>query len=224
MFPLNADHSAPTLDGASFGLVSASADSQLERLLKSRSPTAGGTSDIRGLTLAIRRGDADAFSRFYDLYSFRLYRFLLVLTRGDENAAQEVCQAVLIKLAKRFEVFDQERALWAWLCTLAKNAFIDYYRAEQRRNRFVSLEKLPPAFGIEGDSEHQLSEILRDALASLMPEERELIQAAYVDERPLQELADASGQTYKAVESRLARLRQKLKKQLLKNLRHEHKP
>ena len=184
----------------------------------------GGGQDIRALTLAIRRGDAEAFSRFYDLYSFRLYRFLLVLTHGDENEAREVSQAVLIKLVRRFDVFDEEPALWAWLSTLAKNAFIDHYRAEQRRKKLVPLETLPLAFVVETDSEHQLSEILREALTTLIAEERELIQAAYVDERPLQELADASGLTYKAVESRLARLRQKLKKHLLKNLRHESEP
>ena len=39
--------------------------------------------------------------------------------------------------------------------------------------------------------------------------------------RPLQELADESGQTYKAVESRLGRLRLKLKTNLLNHLRHE---
>ncbi|MGA2557630.1 MAG: hypothetical protein ABSG04_15285 [Verrucomicrobiota bacterium] len=38
----------------------------------------------------------------------------------------------------------------------------------------------------------------------------------------MQELADGSGLTYKAVESRLARLRLRLKDQLLKNLRHEN--
>jgi DNA-directed RNA polymerase specialized sigma24 family protein len=43
-----------------------------------------------------------------------------------------------------------------------------------------------------------------------------------VDERPLQGLADELGQTYKAVESRLARLRQKLKERVLENLRHEN--
>jgi len=224
MFPLDADHIAPTLGGAGFGLLAAGADTHLERPVKAGNPIVGDTSDIRALTLAVRRGDANAFSRFYDLYSFRLYRFLLVLARGDENEAQELCQAVFIKLAKRFEVFDEEPALWAWLCTLARNVFIDYYRSEQRRNRLVSLEELPPAFGLGADSANQLSEVLQDALNALLPEERELIQAAYVDERPLQELADASGQTYKAVESRLARLRQKLKKQLLKNLRHEHEP
>jgi len=221
MFPLDANPSAPILGGAGFGLVSERIDSPLERLLKSWNPTSGKACDIQALTVAVRRCDAEAFSRFYDLYSFRLYRFLLVLTRGDDNAAREVCQAVFIKLAKRFEVFDEERALWAWLSALAKNAFIDHYRAEQRRNRLVSLEELPPGFASEADSANQFSELLRQALAALPPEERELIQAAYVDERPLQELANASGQTYKAMESRLARLRQKLKKQMLTDLRHE---
>ena len=66
-----------------------------------------------------------------------------------------------------------------------------------------------------------MSESLRHALEQLTVEERELMRLAYVDERPLQELADESGQTYKAVESRLGRLRLKLKTNLLKHLRHE---
>jgi RNA polymerase sigma factor (sigma-70 family) len=179
---------------------------------------------IRALTLAIRRGDEAAFARFYDLYSFRLYKFLLVLARGDEHEAREVCQAVLIKLAKRFAVFDNEQQLWAWLCTLGKNAFIDHYRARQRQGRLVSLDELSPESDGEEKAAHRLSGVLQDALAALSSEERELIQAAYVDERPLKELADESRQTYKAVESRLARLRHKLKTQMLRNLRHELEP
>jgi RNA polymerase sigma-70 factor (ECF subfamily) len=168
----------------------------------------------------VRRGDPEGFSRFYDLYSFRLYKFLLVLARGDEGQAREVCQAVVIKLAKRFEEFDEEPKLWAWLCTVAKNTFIDDCRARQRGQRFVPLEERLAQ--LDRDSPNQLSELLRDALTLLTSEERELLQAAYVDERPLRELADASDQTCKAVQSRLARLRRKLKEQLLKNLRHEN--
>jgi RNA polymerase sigma-70 factor (ECF subfamily) len=194
-----------------------------ERTLKSQGDMVADAPDIRALTRAVRRGDADAFARFYDLYSFRLYKFLLVLARGDENHAREACQAVFIKLAKRCDAFDDERRLWAWLCVLAKNTFIDNCRARQRLNRFVPLDELPTEAGSQVNSEHRLGGILRDALAALPPEERELLQAAYVDERPLQELADEAGQTYKAVESRLARLRQKLKEQLLKDLRHENK-
>jgi RNA polymerase sigma-70 factor (ECF subfamily) len=180
--------------------------------------------DLRSLTLAIRRGDAEAFSHFYNLYSFRLYKFLLVLAHGDELEAGEVCQAVLIKLATRLKVFDEERQLWAWLCALARTSFIDHYRARQRRNRLVPLDDLPAEAGMQPPAEQRLSELLREALAGLEAEERELLQAAYIDEQPLQSLADQSGQTYKAVECRLARLRLKLKQHLLKRLRHEPEP
>jgi RNA polymerase sigma-70 factor, ECF subfamily len=176
---------------------------------------------VQTLTRAIRRGDAEAFSRFCDLYSFRLYKFLLVLAR-DESQAQEVLQTVLIKLAKRFQVFDEERQLWAWLCRVAKNAFIDHRRARRRDDRFLPLDDLAEEPDGEQRTPSQLSEILREILPALPPEERELLQAAYVDGRPLGELAEASGQTYKAVQCRLARLRHKLKEQLLNHLRHEH--
>ena len=129
---------------------------------------------------------------------------------------------MLIKLTKRFEVFADERQLWAWLATLTRNAFIDHCRARQRRNRVVSLDALPAVCDMAGDPEHHLAGLLRESLAGLPPEERELIQAAYVDECPLQELANETGQSYKAVESRLGRRRRKLKEQLLKNLRHEN--
>jgi RNA polymerase sigma-70 factor (ECF subfamily) len=188
--------------------------------LNSQASKVAAAPDILGLTRAVRRGDADAFSRFYDLYSFRLYKFVLVLAHGDENEAREVCQAAFIKLAKRCDVFDDERRLWAWLCVLAKNTFLDHWRARQRLNRFVSLGELATEPNGHMNPEHRLNEILREALATLPPDERELIQAAYVDKRPLRELAEEAGQTYKALESRLGRLRQKLKEQLLKDLRH----
>jgi RNA polymerase sigma factor (sigma-70 family) len=222
MFTLNENAAAPIFEAAALSVPSANTRSRLKYPLKPSGNTAQDAPDIRALTLAIRQGDAVAFARFYDLYSFRLYRFLLVLARGDENTAREVCQAAMTKLAKRFEVFDDEGMLWAWLCAVAKNTFIDHYRAQRRRDRFVSLEEMPASTAGAENSTGQLSEILREAMAALPLEERELMQAAYIDKRPLQELADGSGLTYKAVESRLARLRQKLKEQLLKKLRHEN--
>ncbi len=177
---------------------------------------------IHALTRAARKGDAQAFCRVYDLYSFRLYKFLLMLTRGDENEAREISQAVFIKLARSCKVFEDERRLWTWLCVLAKNTFIDNCRARQRRARFLPLETMPEEPSSPGHAEDRLSEILVSALSALAPADRELLQAAYVDERPLQELADGTGQSYKAIESKLGRLRQKLKEHLLKKLRYEN--
>ena len=176
---------------------------------------------IRELTNAVPRGDAAAFSRLYDLYSFRIYKYLLVLARGNEHDAREVCQSVLIKLAKSCKAFEDEPQFWAWLGTLAKNCFIDHCRAQKRLDRLVLLDELPNV-AAPSHSAPVLVELLPEALAALSAKERELIQAAYVDERSLQEVADAAGETYKAVESRLARARQKVREHLLKLLRHEN--
>jgi RNA polymerase sigma-70 factor (ECF subfamily) len=179
--------------------------------------------DLRELTKAVCRGDATAFTRFYDLYNWRLYKHLLVLAKGNEEEAREVLQTVVVKLAKGFKIFDEERRLWGWLCRLARNSYVDLCRARRRDQRFVPLEEHKRELVEVRDGEHRLSASLHHALEQLTAEERELLRAAYVDERQLQELADASGQTYKAVESRLARLRRKLKTNLLNHLRHEER-
>lgn len=177
--------------------------------------------NLKELTKAICRGDEHAFTQFYDLYSLRLYKHLLVLAKGDQREAREVLQTVVVKLARGFRVFEEERRMWGWLCQVARNAYVDLCRARQRDQRFVPLEEHRLEVAEGRAEEHRLSESLQHALQGLTPEEQELMRAAYVDERPLQELANASGQTYKAVESRLARLRQKLKTNLLNHLRHE---
>jgi RNA polymerase sigma-70 factor, ECF subfamily len=216
---------AAAADGvAGFPLPVPKVNVRLGRSQKREVDTVRNAPDIRSLTRAIRRGDAEAFARFYDLYSFRVYKYLLVVARGEELDAREVCQAVLIKLTKHLKVFDDDAQLWAWLCTLAKRTFIDHCRARKRWSRFIPMEEPDFNCGCESKTSgaHVLSEMLGEALADMAAEERELIQAAYMDGRPLQELADASGQTYKAVESRLARLRRKLKERLLKKVRDEN--
>jgi RNA polymerase sigma-70 factor (ECF subfamily) len=203
------------------GLVALAAQESLTAPPCSHATTTPGVLDLAALTRAVCRGDEAAFSRFYDLYSLRLYKHLLVLSRGNEWEAREVLQTVVVKLAKGFQVFDEERRMWGWLCRLARNSYLDLCRARKREQRFLPLEehRIESADGRAGA--HKLSGSLQHALEQLTEEEQELIRAAYVDERPLQQLADELGQTYKALESRLGRLRRKLKVNLLNHLRHE---
>lgn len=187
------------------------------------SPSRAEPEDLATLTRAIRRGDEAAFSRFYDLYSLRLYKHLLVLARGNDDAAREVLQTVLLKLSKRFQVFDDEARLWAWLRQIARNAFVDYCRARGRSPDFISIDALGAEPTDTLPAEHLLASSLRKALDELPPADRELMRAAYVDSQPLQQIADETGQTYKALESRLTRLRRKLKTGILNHLRHEQR-
>jgi RNA polymerase sigma-70 factor (ECF subfamily) len=183
-------------------------------------PAASEAGALRRLTEAVRRGDEAAFAELYDRHSLRLYKFLLALTRGDEPAAREIFQNVALKLARKMEVFDDEARLRAWLATLARHAFLDHCRARARRERQTA--PLPEMFAAKEAARPGWAEALPGVLAGLAPDDRELLEAAYLDGRPLGELAAERGETYKAVESRLARLRLKTKAALLKFLRHEN--
>src|SRR5256885_544560 len=117
---------------------------------------------LREMTAAIREGDEEAFTHFYELYSLRLYKYLLVLAKGDETEAREVLQTVVVKLARKMQAFDEERRLWAWMCRLARNAFVDRCRSRRNDKRFVSLEEMPLEQGVTG-VEDRLSDCLAQA-------------------------------------------------------------
>lgn len=177
---------------------------------------------IATLTAAIRAGNEAAFEQFHSLYAARLYRYALVLARGDEQEAREVAQTVWVKAAARCEVCANDRALWAWLTCVARNAFIDQCRARSaRERRMVPMDEDAASYAAAADLDTALRAGLRRILEALPPDERELLQAAYVDEQPLAEIAVATGTTYKALESKLGRLRARLRARLLKLLHHE---
>lgn len=169
------------------------------------------------LTRAIVSGDEEAFAKFYDQYSGRVFGLLLVLTSGREEVARDVQQVVMIKVARKFRVFRSEPELWAWLSQVARNAFRDYARAQMRLKRAVVHESDASA---DPQSE-PLFEWLDEALQKLDDDERLLIEAFYFQNRGQSEIAQANGQTLKAVESKLARVRAKLRTFIIRRTRHE---
>lgn len=180
--------------------------------------------DIRSLSQAIVCGDEAAFDAFYELYSARLYRLLLVVTSGDEETAREVQQVVMIKAARKFKVFAGDAELWAWLSQVARNAFVDHIRKLARHSGQASLDAVTPCLNFEESrADEQLIEWLEQGLAELHPEDRELIELVYSQGRAQKDLAAESGKTVKSIESKLARLRQKLRKTVLQRIRHERK-
>jgi DNA-directed RNA polymerase specialized sigma24 family protein len=70
------------------------------------------------------------------------------------------------------------------------------------------------------DIERVFSEHLAAAMASLSPEERALLGAKYEEGEPTAALAAAANCSEKAMESRLARLRQRVRGSVLSAFRH----
>lgn len=165
-----------------------------------------------------------AYRLFYDEYYERLRRYLLVVTCGNEEMTREALQSVLVRVVKHIKRFATESELWGWLTILARSALFDQTR--KRKRYWNLLERFTRHSEIDQTADHtdhysKLLKLLEQNLATLPIEEKDLLESKYLQGSSVRELAEGFQTTEKAIESRLVRIRRKLKASLLEGLKHE---
>jgi RNA polymerase sigma-70 factor (ECF subfamily) len=166
-----------------------------------------------------------AWRIFYNAYFDRLWCYLLVVAAGNEDAAREALQAALIRVMRHIKVFHDESTFWSWLTVLARSAFSD--ETKKRRRYFSFLERFTMHVDVENDgakddqADEQLKILLERQVASLPTDEQKLVGQKYFARRSVREIADEWQTTEKAVESKLSRVRRKLKDAVLEELKNE---
>ena len=181
--------------------------------------------DVVVLTRRMVRGEEAAYRTFYEAYFERLSRYLLVVTRGDEEAAREALQSALVRVVRHIKVFPSEVVFWSWLTVLARSALSDQTRKRRRYlaflERFTWHSRMQQAARDDPEADARLVTNLESSLGALLFDERSLLEAKYYQRRSVREIAGDLGLSEKAVESRLVRVRQKLKAAILDGLKHE---
>jgi RNA polymerase sigma-70 factor (ECF subfamily) len=176
--------------------------------------------NIESLTHRLAAGDEKAFVEFHQEYFDRLYQFLLVITQGREDEAKEALQQTLLRVVRYVRPFNCEETFWCWLKGVSRSVARDAGRKERRYwgllNRF-SLSK-PTTTNTVPDPEQSLRAELDDCLCELVPEDRLLLVSKYIEGATVKELSLQTGLTEKAIESRLLRLRRRLRETLLRRL------
>ena len=180
---------------------------------------------MAALTRRMAQGDETAYRTFYEAYFDRLSRYLLVVTAGDEEAAREALQSTLLRVVRHIKVFPSDAVFWSWLTVLARSALSDQNRKRRRYlaflERFTWHARAQQAAPEEPEAEARLAALLETKLGVLPLDERRLVEAKYFERRSVREIAEAHNLSEKAVESRLVRIRQKLKAAILDGLTHE---
>jgi RNA polymerase sigma-70 factor (ECF subfamily) len=166
-----------------------------------------------------------AFRAFYDAYFDRLLRYLLVVTSGNEEAAREALQLALVRVVRHVKMSDSEEKFWSWLTVLARSALADESRKRRRYfaflERFIRHQETGPSAMDNGEADEQLRALLESKLTALPEDERQLVERKYNLRQSVREIADGQQTTEKAVESRLSRVRRKLKDAVLAELKNE---
>ncbi len=75
----------------------------------------------------------EEFDEIYRLYAGDVYRFALGLCRSPE-LAEDIVQDTMLRAVKSIDRFDGHCSLKTYLCTIARNLYINHVRKAESRN------------------------------------------------------------------------------------------
>ncbi len=171
--------------------------------------------DDEGQLIAAAQADPRAFGPLYRRYLTRIYRYARAQTRDDDDAADITQQVFLRALAALPGYRPKGAPFSAWLFRIARNAAID---AQRRQRPTIAWERLTGA--LEPTGEHDPEETLvhaetltrlRELLAALDAEKRELLALRFAGQLSATEIAAVVGKRPEAVKKMLTRTLQALK-------------
>jgi RNA polymerase sigma factor (sigma-70 family) len=175
-------------------------------------------SEVTVLTRRLVVADDAAWSEAHARYAPRLFRYLLVAARGDEQAARDALQGAFVRAVRHARVFSTEEAIWGWFTLLARHTLADARRSTSRWRAFLDRFRDAPASEESNAEGDPLSDRLDEALSRLSDPDRVLLEQKYFEAATVRDLAAAANTSEKAIESRLARARNRLRSILLEPL------
>jgi RNA polymerase sigma-70 factor (ECF subfamily) len=167
-------------------------------------------------------GDQNALAALYDATNRMVYGLLLRIL-ADASAAEEVLLDVYEQVWRQAAQYSRERGSpLAWITTIARSRAIDRLRRSRREQQHTEpLEGIVATAHAGGTSadelvmEGEVRAVVRKALDSLTPEQREVIELAYYKGMSHSEIAAARNLPLGTVKTRtrlgLMRLRELLK-------------
>ena len=130
------------------------------------------------LLTELKNGSFHAFERLYNMYSGKLYNFIMRISSGNQYMAEEVVQSAFIRVWEVRERVEPESSFISFLCTIAKNLLMNMY--QRQTVEYVYNEYLKNT-GVDRDSQTEESIDLRflneyiDSLAEELPAQRKKI-------------------------------------------------
>ncbi|MBI3132008.1 MAG: sigma-70 family RNA polymerase sigma factor [Acidobacteria bacterium] len=163
----------------------------------------------------LKAGHEEALAHLMTRFERPVFAFIHRRLAGETGVVQELVQEVFLKCLKHKDRFEEGRPVAAWLFTLAANAATDHLRKRGREvpppESFDAPDPQAPSPWETLDQGRRLKE-LREALESLTPRQRAMVQAYYVHEKPVKEIAQDLGCAEGTVKATLFQSLSKLRK------------
>ncbi len=178
-----------------------------------------GTLGKIGASIAERRYERSDFGKLYQRHQRRVYSIALNFF-DDEATAQDITQAVFLKVYTKIEHFKADAEFSTWLYRIVWNACLDHHRRTRIR-AFLSLDATPAALKVRDPADPvaaiqhaQTAEVVRRALSELKVEFRMPLILRYLEGMSYAEIAAALGCQKGTVASRISRGHRRLSRKL----------
>jgi RNA polymerase sigma factor (sigma-70 family) len=135
------------------------------------------------------RGDADAIRRLVDQYQGEVYA-LCVRLLTHRHDAEDVTQEVFLRIFRSLRRWDASRPLKPWIVGITVNRCRTWLSQRSRRPELIDYLQDTAAAPAADDSAELIREI-RDALAELRPEYREVFVLFHQQGHPYEDIAEA---------------------------------
>lgn len=181
------------------------------------------TIDARSLVLATPvESPTTKLQRVFEAVCDGLYRFILIRVSLDRDAADEILQQVCHEAARHRRIPTIDSECEAWLRGIARNLLRKHWRLKRRSKQFVSIDDVRMARGLAEDmdarplppdvlAKKEVIQALLVAVTSLSQAEQELVFGFYFDGLSQTEIAAQCSMSVKSVESKLYRVRSRLR-------------
>jgi RNA polymerase sigma-70 factor, ECF subfamily len=170
--------------------------------------------------LAIQAQQVKALDLLYDRYSKLVYSTAIQLLNNVEEA-EEVTQETFLRLWQRSGIYQPQRgSLSGFLITMSRSRSLDRIRSRSARQQ--KLQRIqtftdhvsdynPP---LEFVTVEERSNLVREALKQLSPDDRQILEAAYYEGLSQSQLAERDGIPLGTVKSRARQALKKLRSAL----------
>ena len=170
--------------------------------------------------------DPAAFQPLYDRYYEPIFRYLYRRC-ADEAVAADLCAQTFLKSLQKLGSYTFRGVPFsAWLYRIASNELNQHYRAA-KKTRTVTLEDGQVdamLTDLESVAEDGMRESMILALQDLRPNELELIELRFFEQRPFKEIAKLVNLTEANTKVKTYRVLERLRKHTLRRHATRHSP
>jgi RNA polymerase sigma-70 factor (ECF subfamily) len=157
--------------------------------------------DERWLVLKAQAGDPEAMNRLLSGIAPALTRFI---GRIAGESREDVCQDVLLTIARKLTWLDEPAAFRPWAYRIASRAALKYAAREKRVWPFESVGEIVESLAATEPPSPDFLDRIPDLLSRLSPRSRVVLALHYLEELRLEDVAAVLDIPLGPVKSRLA--------------------